>query len=294
MAEEPQAKSVIAKSRRERAHTDGDLKKRGGKGGVPGIPAAAWPQSGDPWLDMYGGYPPAMFPPYMGHMPPYMYPPMPFGGGMPGFPPMHGFPPPMMPWGHAGYPAYAGFENQVAGRRRANSGPGDPARQRVGSGKDETAGAAKELASINEDEATTVMLRNIPNKYTRSMLVALIDEQGFKGQYDFVYLPMDFRQAVNLGYAFVNLLTHDGAMQFKAAFQDFSKWSSESSKTGEVSWAIPHQGLNDNVERYRNSPVMHPSMPEEYKPLVFNDGAPVEFPKPTKVIRAPKLRPTAA
>jgi hypothetical protein len=161
-----------------------------------------------------------------------------------------------------------------------------------GTGKDDGAAAQpKELVPIDEEKATTVMLRNIPNKYTRSMLIALVDEQGFAGRYDFVYLPMDFRQSINLGYAFANLLTHEDAMKFREVFQDFSNWSSESAKTGEVSWATPHQGLHDNVERYRNSPVMHPSMPEEFKPLVFKDGKGIEFPKPNKVLRAPKLRP---
>lgn len=56
------------------------------------------------------------------------------------------------------------------------------------------------------------------------------------------------------------------------------------------------------VERYRNSPVMHPTTPEasyvsvvhrfckEYKPMIFADGQRVQFPGPTKAIRAPKLK----
>merc|ERR1719188_2087772 len=38
---------------------------------------------------------------------------------------------------------------------------------------------------------TTVMLRNIPNRYTRDMLIERLNE-GYKDQYDFVYLPIDF------------------------------------------------------------------------------------------------------
>ena len=37
-----------------------------------------------------------------------------------------------------------------------------------------------------------VMLRNLPNNYTRDMFLSLLDEQGLSGLYDFVYLPMDF------------------------------------------------------------------------------------------------------
>lgn len=135
------------------------------------------------------------------------------------------------------------------------------------------------------------MLRNIPNRYTQSMLMTLLDEQGFHGHYDFVYLPMDFRNGINLGYAFVNLLNYPQAMVFMQCFQGFSEWFFDSAKVCEISWAHPHQGLTEHVDRYRNSPVMHHSMPDEYKPMVFKDGVRVPFPPPTKVIRAPKLRP---
>lgn len=137
---------------------------------------------------------------------------------------------------------------------------------------------------------TTIMLRNLPNKYTQELLVELLNNQGFTGKYDFVYLPMDFRNGVNLGYAFVNLLSHPDALQAIDIFQGFVNWDFESSKVCEVSWAHPHQGLSEHVERYRNSPVMHPSTPEEYKPMVFQNGVRVPFPAPTKAIRAPKLK----
>ncbi|KAJ1443072.1 RNA-binding domain superfamily [Sesbania bispinosa] len=43
-----------------------------------------------------------------------------------------------------------------------------------------------------EDNRTTLMIKNIPNKYTSKMLLAAIDERH-KGTYDFVYLPIDFK-----------------------------------------------------------------------------------------------------
>merc|ERR1719408_628689 len=76
-------------------------------------------------------------------------------------------------------------------------------------------------------------------------------------------------------------------------FEGFSGWSFDSAKVCEVSWAHPHQGLSEHVERYRNSPVMHPTMPEEYKPMMFQNGIQQPFPQPTKAIKAPKLRLTA-
>merc|ERR1712060_304770 len=138
---------------------------------------------------------------------------------------------------------------------------------------------------------TTVMLRNIPNKYSQSMLLEFLDEHGFRNRYDFVYLPMDFRNGVSLGYAFVNLLAHEYALFCMETLQGFSDWSFDGNKGCEVSWAHPHQGLSEHVERYRNSPVMHACMPDEYKPMVFRDGVRLPFPEPTIAIRAPKLRP---
>merc|ERR1712216_1112325 len=53
-------------------------------------------------------------------------------------------------------------------------------------------------------EYTTVMLRNLPNDYSRCMLVELPELKGFKRRFDFVYVPIDFEKSSGLGYAFVN------------------------------------------------------------------------------------------
>lgn len=149
---------------------------------------------------------------------------------------------------------------------------------------------AEEPLVVGENH-TTVMLRNIPNRYTQTQMLKLLGDNDFGSRYDFVYLPMDFRNGVNLGYAFVNLSTHADAKRLMDIFHGFSSWFLDSNKVCEVSWAHPHQGLSEHVERYRNSPVMHASMPDEYKPMVFKDNERFPFPPPTKAIRAPKLRP---
>jgi hypothetical protein len=144
-----------------------------------------------------------------------------------------------------------------------------------------------ETSAVKQDAPTTVMLRNIPTKYTRQALLGLLDIHGFAGLYDFVYLPIDFRNGVNLGYAFVNSVLHEDALRL---LEHFNGLCTGTGQNCEVSWACPNQGLKDYVERYRNSPVMHPSMPDEYKPMVFRNGRQVDFPLPTKPIKAPKLR----
>jgi hypothetical protein len=62
------------------------------------------------------------------------------------------------------------------------------------------------MCAAGEDKRTTLMVKNIPNKYTQKMLLATIDEQ-FKGQYDFFYLPIDFKNKCNVGYAFLNMVS---------------------------------------------------------------------------------------
>lgn len=143
---------------------------------------------------------------------------------------------------------------------------------------------------------TTCMLRNLPNIYTRDTLLLLLDNSGFAGKYNFLYVPMDFNTDDNLGYAFVNMVTPEDAMELQTYFQGFSNWalagntktSVGCNKVCEVGWSDALQGLNAHVERYRNSPVMHDSVPDSFKPLLFSNGQRVPFPVPTKKIRAPR------
>lgn len=134
---------------------------------------------------------------------------------------------------------------------------------------------------------TTVMMRNIPNDYTRKQLLDLIDKQGFATCYDLAYIPVDFKKWVGLGYGFINFVSTEEAERFMQHFNGFSKWSIRSSKRCEVSWSDALQGLEENVERYRNLHVMHPSVPDDFKPALFNNGKRIPFPLPTRKIRAP-------
>lgn len=140
------------------------------------------------------------------------------------------------------------------------------------------------------EERTTVMLRNMPNNYTPQMLLDMLDGEGFKGDYDFVYMPADFRTRAALGYAFINFVTPAPVARFWQAFDGFKRWAIPSRKVGFVSWCGPHQGFEAHVQRYRNSPVMHSSVPAEHKPMIFKDGVQVPFPAPTRKPRLPRVR----
>ncbi len=149
--------------------------------------------------------------------------------------------------------------------------------------------ATKQRASQSgpTEERTTVMLRNLPNNYTREMFLVMLDDNGLKGQYDFAYLPCDFQRRANLGYAFVNLVDQEAVESLWRIFHGFSAWALPSSKVCQVSWSGPHQGFKAHLERYRNSPVMHESVPDEYKPVIFSNGVRKAFPKPTRKVKAP-------
>lgn len=138
---------------------------------------------------------------------------------------------------------------------------------------------------------TTVMLRNMPNNYSRTMLVDLLESEGFAGQYDFLYLPMDFQSRACLGYAFINFTTPQGAADFWRVFDGYSNWAIPSRKVSGVSWSGPHQGLEAHIDRYRSSPVMSEAVPDEYKPILLGrNGVRIPFPPPTRRIRAPRMR----
>lgn len=137
---------------------------------------------------------------------------------------------------------------------------------------------------------TTVMLRNLPETYSRNMLVALLDRHGFRSKYDFVYMPMNFRTKASFGYAFVNFVSPIDAECCHTKFQGFTSWEVPSEKVCDVSWSNMHQGLAAHIERYRNSPVMHESVPDEYKPAVYAHGYRAVFPGPTKKLRIPRIR----
>lgn len=151
--------------------------------------------------------------------------------------------------------------------------------------------ATKGTCEVPEELRTTVMLRPLPPSFTRNLLVELLDAEGFRGRYDFVYVPVDFNSGSSLGYAFVNLTSPEFARCFWSYFDGFSGWTIPSNnEVCTVTWSDPHQGLAAHVQRYRDSPVMHPEVPEIWKPLIYVNGKRARFPSPTKKLKAPKLR----
>jgi len=143
---------------------------------------------------------------------------------------------------------------------------------------------------VADHERTTIMFRNLPKEYSRDMLLELLDTEGFKGSYDFVYMPMDFEKDVSFSYAFVNFVHNEKAESAQSHLQGFTNWVVQSPKICDATWSGPQQGYSAHIDRFRNSPVMHEDMPDQYKPVVFQDGFRAAFPAATKRIRKPRMR----
>lgn len=143
---------------------------------------------------------------------------------------------------------------------------------------------ARQVQSI-EDTYTSVIFRHLPKKFTQELLVELLRQEGFASVADFLYVPSDFKKGVCLSYAIVNFATNSDASSAMAHFQDFPVEDRELA----LEWSASHQGRDALVEKYRNSAVMHHSVPAVYKPLVFSGGKQVAFPTPTEPITPPPM-----
>eukprot|EP00928_Gymnodinium_smaydae_P029506 TRINITY_DN22202_c0_g1_i1.p1 TRINITY_DN22202_c0_g1~~TRINITY_DN22202_c0_g1_i1.p1 ORF type:complete len:160 (+),score=14.19 TRINITY_DN22202_c0_g1_i1:17-496(+) len=132
-----------------------------------------------------------------------------------------------------------------------------------------------------EETRTTVMLMNVPRSYTSTKLMCTIDSEGFAGMYDFIYVPMTAARN-SKGYAFVNWVSPSIAQQFLSVFDGFSSWSAASKNVSRAVWAKQQQGLQTNIDHYRNSSVLGKTVPDEYKPRIFHNGVEMPFPAPTR------------
>lgn len=125
------------------------------------------------------------------------------------------------------------------------------------------------------DPRTTIMIRNIPNKYTQRMLLDEIDNY-FVGTYDFFYLPIDFKNKCNVGYAFMNFFDARKVADFYERYsgQRWSKFNSE--KVCQVSYARI-QGRDGLISHFQNSSLLFEE--QNYRPLLFSPtGEEEEFP----------------
>jgi hypothetical protein len=100
-----------------------------------------------------------------------------------------------------------------------------------------------------KNTCTTVMIRNIPIKYTDKILNEELEE--FKGKYDCLYVPYDYEKNGNKGYAFINFVHPLHILYFYEKFNG-KKWKYfESLKICELNFAH-FQGINEIQKHAKN------------------------------------------
>ncbi|KAG6774412.1 hypothetical protein POTOM_021765 [Populus tomentosa] len=151
-----------------------------------------------------------------------------------------------------------GFAERVRSRRVENSG------SQIDSKKQYQLDLDKIISG--EDNRTTLMIKNIPNKYTSKMLLAAIDE-NHRGTYDFLYLPIDFKNKCNVGYAFINMVSPACIISFYEAFNGkrWEKFNSE--KVASLAYARI-QGKAALVTHFQNSSLMNED--KRCRPILFH------------------------
>jgi hypothetical protein len=136
-----------------------------------------------------------------------------------------------------------------------------------------------------EDKRCTIMIKNIPNKFNRDLLLSIIN-QNFKGTYDLFILPTDINKYKNFGYSFINFTSSYYIPYFYFMFNGKMWSNTNSQKVCELTYSKV-QGKQDllhhypikiifyNEEAYSVTPEQKYIIPNIYK-LVFNKFFPNE------------------
>lgn len=98
-------------------------------------------------------------------------------------------------------------------------------------------------AAARGEARTTVMIRNLACRYTQEDVKTILDESGFRGLFDFVYMPRSTSMTSNLGYVFVNFKREEHVEMCRTAFHGRS-FGGGSAKVCEVALARRQGGYD--------------------------------------------------
>ena len=113
-------------------------------------------------------------------------------------------------------------------------------------------------------------IRNIPNKYTQTSVLEEINA-NYNGLYDFFYLPIDFKNRCNVGYAFINFIDPVEIINFYHEFNGHKWRNFNSEKVCKLTFARI-QGKQAMIARFQNSSLLEKD--DAYKPLLFVSSGP--------------------
>mmetsp|Transcript_66136 Transcript_66136/g.123404 ORF Transcript_66136/g.123404 Transcript_66136/m.123404 type:complete len:376 (-) Transcript_66136:157-1284(-) len=135
---------------------------------------------------------------------------------------------------------------------------------------------------------TTLIAESLPVELTQSRLLEVLDDWGFCGYYDFVFLPVNLRTGRSQQHAIINVTRHSVGLALADRLHGFCEWGTgDGHKRCQVTWSLPTQGLAELVENHRNHPAMHEAVEGSLRPVLFSDGWQVPFPPPTRWLRNP-------
>ena len=118
---------------------------------------------------------------------------------------------------------------------------------------------------------TTLMIRNLPTRYSPISLIRVFEDCGFANTFDFFYCPIDFKTSKNQGYCFINFIHSSYANMFGNIFHGTRLGITTSTKILDVS-ASRRQGLRENVALFRGSDLLSSFSLPYYKPFVYMFG----------------------
>ena len=117
-----------------------------------------------------------------------------------------------------------------------------------------------------KDSRSTLMIKNIPNKYTISSFLEEING-SFKDTYDLFYLPIDYVNKCNLGFAFINFVESFHIILFYEVYRG-KKWKKfNSDKKCELLYA-KYQGKNELISHFEKGKVLSFNS-EDKRPLIL-------------------------
>lgn len=143
-----------------------------------------------------------------------------------------------------------------------------------------------------KDKRTTLMIKNIPNKYTITTFLEEINVE-FKNKYDLFYLPIDYGNKCNLGFAFINFVEPFHIIYFYDLYRG-KKWKRfNSEKICELVYA-KIQGKKELIAHFEKGKVLSFES-EEKRPLILPTPNPLPYVRlPIKVFeRFHKIFPYA-
>jgi len=117
------------------------------------------------------------------------------------------------------------------------------------------------------ESVTTIMMRNIPNRYTPEDLLKEVISRNFGQKFNYFYLPMDFTSGVNMGYAFINFLSSQHVDPFYREFHGTQLPKYTTAKIIEICPAST-QGYVENVTKFLKGAARR-IQNQFFRPLIF-------------------------